>query len=44
MSPRPRAPSRAFGSSLRRLAGLAEEEEEYAAVHGHRQVDVDEDV
>ena len=42
--PTPRAPSRVFGSPLRRSAGLAEEEEEYAAVHGHRRVDVDEDV
>ena len=44
MSPPPRAASPAFGSPLRRSAGLAEEEEEYAAVHGHRRVDVDEDV
>ena len=43
-SPPPRAPSPAFGSPLRRSAGLAEEEEEYTAVHGHRRVDVDEDV
>ncbi|KAN0131155.1 hypothetical protein V8E53_011047 [Lactarius tabidus] len=43
-SPPPRAPSPAFGSPLRRDAGLAEEEEEYAAVHGHRRVDVDEDI
>jgi hypothetical protein len=43
-SPPPRAPSPAFGSPLRRDAGLAEEEEEYAAVHGHRRVDLDEDV
>ncbi|KAF8264664.1 hypothetical protein EI94DRAFT_1779516 [Lactarius quietus] len=43
-SPPPRAPSPAFGSPLRRDAGLAEEEEEYAAVHGHRRVDADEDV
>ena len=44
MSPSPRAASPAFGSPFRRSAGLAEEEEEYAAVHGHRRVDVDEDV
>jgi hypothetical protein len=31
-----------FGLPLRRDAGLAEEE--YAAVHGHRRVDVDEDI
>jgi hypothetical protein len=43
-SPPPRAPSPAFGSPLRRDAGLAEEEEEYAAVHGHRRADADEDV
>jgi hypothetical protein len=33
-----------FGSPLRRDAGLTEEEEEYAAVHGDRRVDLDEDV
>ncbi|KAI9453898.1 hypothetical protein BJY52DRAFT_1205372 [Lactarius psammicola] len=43
-SPPPRAPSPAFGSPLRRDAGLAEEEEEYAAVHGHRPVDADDEV
>ena len=43
-TPPPRAPSPAFGSPLRRDAGLAEEEEEYAAVHGRRRVDADEDV
>ena len=45
-SPPPRAPSPAFGSPLRRDAGLAaeEEEEEYAAIHGHRQVDADDEV
>jgi hypothetical protein len=35
-SPPPRAPSPAFGSPLRRDAGLAEEEEEYEALHGQR--------
>ncbi len=44
MSPPPRAPSPAFGSPLRRNAGLAEEEEEYEAIHGHRPVDADEEV
>ena len=43
-SPPPRAPNHAFGSPLQRSAGRAEEEEEYAAIHGHRRVDVDEDV
>ena len=43
-SPPPRAPNHTFGSPLRRSAGRAEEEEEYAAIHGHRRVDVDEDV
>ncbi|KAH9053746.1 hypothetical protein EDB87DRAFT_1780383 [Lactarius vividus] len=43
-SPPPRPPSPAFGSPLRRDAGLAEEEEEYAAIHGHRPVDADDDV
>ncbi|KAH9173076.1 hypothetical protein EDB89DRAFT_1961167 [Lactarius sanguifluus] len=43
-SPPPRAPSPAFGSPLRRDAGLAEEEEEYAVVHGHRLVDADDEV
>ncbi|KAH8985000.1 hypothetical protein EDB86DRAFT_3084102, partial [Lactarius hatsudake] len=43
-SPPPRAPSPAFGSPLRRDAGLAEEEEEYAAVHGHRPIDADDEV
>ncbi|KAH8992191.1 hypothetical protein EDB92DRAFT_590748 [Lactarius akahatsu] len=43
-SPPPRAPSPAFGSPLRRDAGLAEEEEEYAVVHGHRPVDADDEV
>ena len=43
-SPPPRAPSPAFGSPLRREAGLAEEEEEYAVVHGQRPVDADEEV
>ncbi|KAF8061815.1 hypothetical protein FPV67DRAFT_297670 [Lyophyllum atratum] len=41
----PRAPSPAFGSPIRREAGLAEEEEEMAAVTGQLQVvDVEEDV
>ncbi|KAF8264669.1 hypothetical protein EI94DRAFT_1805554 [Lactarius quietus] len=40
-SPPPRSPRPAFGSPLRRDAGLAEEED--AAVHGHRRVDADED-
>ncbi|KAN0131166.1 hypothetical protein V8E53_011058 [Lactarius tabidus] len=43
-SPPPQAPSPAFGSPLRHDAGLAEEEEDYGAVHGHRRVDVDEDI
>jgi hypothetical protein len=43
-SPPPRAPSLAFGSPLRCDAGLVEEEEEYAAVHGHQPVDADEEV
>ena len=43
-SPPPRAPSPAFGSPLRRDGGLAEEEEGYAAVHGHRLTDVNEDI
>jgi hypothetical protein len=43
-SPPPRAPSPAFGSPLRRDAGLAEEEEEYAAVHRHRRADADDDI
>ena len=34
----------AFGSPLRCSAGLAGEEEECAAVYGHRRVDVDKDV
>ena len=34
--PPPRPPSPAFGSPLRRSAGLAEEEEEYEALHGRR--------
>lgn len=33
-----------FDSQSRRSAGLAEGEEEYTAVHGHRRVEVDEDV
>ncbi|TFK68629.1 hypothetical protein BDN72DRAFT_960128 [Pluteus cervinus] len=37
----PRAPSPAFGSPIRRAAGLAEEEEEVAAANG-AEVDVDE--
>jgi hypothetical protein len=43
-SPPPRPPSPAFGSPLRRDAGLAEEEEEYAAVHGNLPVNTDEEV
>ena len=43
-SPPPRVPSPAFGSTLRRDAGLAEEEEEYAAIQGQRPVDADEEV
>ena len=43
-SPPPRASSPVFGSPLRRDAGLAEEEEEYEAVHGHRRADGDEDI
>ena len=43
-SPPPQAPSPAFGSPLRRDAGLAEAEEEYAAVHGHQRADGDEDI
>ncbi|KAG6840047.1 hypothetical protein C0991_009393 [Blastosporella zonata] len=39
----PRAPSPAFGSPIRRAAGLAEEEEEMAVVTGQL-VDVEEDV
>ncbi|KAG6916416.1 hypothetical protein DXG01_006944 [Tephrocybe rancida] len=39
----PRAPSPAFGSPIRRAAGLAEEEEEMAAVTGQL-VDMEEDV
>jgi hypothetical protein len=35
------APPPAFGSPLRRDSGLAEEEEEYAVVHGHQRVDGD---
>lgn len=42
-SPPPRPPSPAFGSPLRRDAGLAEEEEEYEALHGQRQTDINED-
>jgi hypothetical protein len=42
-SPPPRPPSPAFGSPLRRDAGLAEEEEEYEALHGQRQTDTNED-
>ena len=42
--PPSRAPIPAFGSPSRRSAGLAEEGEEYAAVYGPRQVDVDGDV
>ncbi|KAH9958510.1 hypothetical protein BGW80DRAFT_1184659 [Lactifluus volemus] len=38
-SPSPRPPSPAFGSPLRRDAGLAEEEEEYALLHGNLSVD-----
>ena len=41
-SPPPRVPGPVFGSPLRRSAGLAEEEEEYMAVHGHWRVNVDE--
>ena len=40
----PRTPSLAFGSPLRRSAERVGEEDEYAAFHGHRQVDVDKDV
>jgi hypothetical protein len=43
-SPPPRAPSPAFGSPLRRDAGIAEEEEEYAAIYGQRPIDADEEV
>ncbi|KAI0255177.1 hypothetical protein BJV78DRAFT_1358803 [Lactifluus subvellereus] len=43
-SPPPRPPSPAFGSPLRRDAGLAEEEEEYAAVHRNLPANTDEDV
>jgi hypothetical protein len=39
----PRTPSPPFGPPLRRDVGLAEEEE-YAAVHGHRRVDMNGDV
>ncbi|KAG6872690.1 hypothetical protein C0995_007572 [Termitomyces sp. Mi166 len=39
----PRAPSPAFGSPIRRAAGLAEEEEEMAAVN-YQLVDLEEDV
>ena len=42
-SPPPRAPSPAFGSPLRRDAGLAEEEEEYEALHGQRLADTTEE-
>ncbi|KAI0294664.1 hypothetical protein B0F90DRAFT_1755372 [Multifurca ochricompacta] len=42
-SPPPRAPSPAFGSPLRRDAGLAEEEEEYVAIHGHGHLPADTD-
>ena len=41
-SPPPRAHSPVFGSPLRRSAGLAKEEEEYRAVHGHWLEDADE--
>jgi hypothetical protein len=43
-SPSPRPPSPAFGSPLRRDAGLAEEEEEYAVVHGNLPASTDEEV
>jgi hypothetical protein len=43
-SPSPRPPSPAFGSPLRRDAGLAEEEEEYAALHGNLPTDTYEGV
>jgi hypothetical protein len=43
-SPPPRPPSPAFGSPLRRDAGLAEEEEEYEVLHGQRHTDTHEDV
>lgn len=42
-SPPLRPPSPAFGSPLRRSAGLAEEEEEYEALHGQRPADTSED-
>jgi len=42
-SPPLRPPSPAFGSPLRRSAGLAEEEEEYEALHGQRTADTSED-
>jgi hypothetical protein len=42
-SPPPRPPSPAFGSPLRRSAGLAEEEEEYEALHGQRLAGTSED-
>ena len=42
--PLPRAPNPAFGSPLQRDGGLAEEEGEYAAVHGDRRADGDEDI
>lgn len=43
-SPPPRPPSPAFGSPLRRDAGLAEEEEEFAAVHRKLPANTDEDI
>jgi hypothetical protein len=42
-SPPPRPPSPAFGSPLRRSAGLVEEEEEYEAFHGQRPADTSKD-
>jgi hypothetical protein len=42
-SPPLRPPSPAFGSPLRRNAGLAEEEEEYEALHGQRPAATNED-
>ncbi|KAI0261795.1 hypothetical protein BC834DRAFT_894867 [Gloeopeniophorella convolvens] len=43
-SPPPRPPSPAFGSPLRRDAGLAEKEEEYVALHGQQPADTDDEV
>ncbi|KAI0062149.1 hypothetical protein BV25DRAFT_1826018 [Artomyces pyxidatus] len=43
-TPSQRPPSPAFGSPLRRDAGLAEEEEEFVAIHGQREEEIDEEL